>query len=249
MGVAARTNALAGRRIAVTGAAGGIGGAIAELLTARGATVYGLDLNGVDQLPAGVIGREIDLRSPESIRAIVSELYELSAEPIHLVNSAGIVEDNVAAEEISTELYDAVMGVNLRGVFLTCQAFGRELLARGGGSIVNIASMSGNHMVNAPQHQSIYNTSKAGVTALTKSLAVEWSPHNVRVNVLSPGYVDTKLNYLKRDMHEAWLADTVLGRFATPEEVAESVAFLLDETVSGYYVGAELLMDGGSSLR
>lgn len=242
-------SALAGRRIAVTGAGGGIGSAIVNLLAERGAEVIGLDVGWRDEAPSGVERREIDLRSPESIAAIVAELYERSPEPVHLVNSAGIVEDNVAAEDIDIDLYDAVMGVNLRGVFLTCQAFGRELLARGGGSIVNIASMSGNHIVNAPQRQCVYNASKAGVTALTKSLAVEWAPRGVRVNTLSPGYVDTKLNYLKRDLHDSWLADTVVGRFATPEEVANSVAFLLDETVSGYYVGAELLMDGGSSLR
>jgi NAD(P)-dependent dehydrogenase (short-subunit alcohol dehydrogenase family) len=95
----------------------------------------------------------------------------------------------------------------------------------------------------------VYNTSKAGVAALTRSLAVEWSPRGVRLNVLSPGYVDTPLNSLKPGMHDLWRDGTVIGRFATPEEVAASVTFLLDETASGYFVGAELLMDGGFSLR
>lgn len=242
-------SALSGRRVAVVGGGGGIGRAIAEHLVSKGATVIVLDRAGLDELPPGVDGLEIDLRDPASVSGCVRALYAADDAPVHLVNSAGIVEDNVAAEDIPVDLYDAVMGVNLRGVFLTCQAFGRELLARGGGSIVNIASMSGTHVVNYPQRQCVYNASKAGVAALSRSLAVEWTPRGVRVNTLSPGYVDTPLNALKADMHDGWKADTVAGRFATPEEVAASVAFLLDETVSGYYVGAELLMDGGSSLR
>jgi NAD(P)-dependent dehydrogenase (short-subunit alcohol dehydrogenase family) len=164
------------------------------------------------------------------------------------VNSAGIVEDDVAAEEMPIGQFDAVYGVNIRGVFITCQAFGRELLARGGGSIVNIASMSGNALVNYPQKQSAYNSSKAAVSALTRSLAVEWGPRGVKINALSPGYVDTPLNHLKQHMHETWKKDTVLGRFATTEEVAAAVVFLLGDE-SSYFLGAELLMDGGSSLR
>lgn len=237
-----------GRRVAVTGAAGGIGHAIVTRLLAEGAIVYGLDRAGLENLPEGASGIPIDLSSPQSVAEAVAALYAEDDSPVHLVNSAGIVEDDVAAEDMPIEQFDAVLGVNLRGVFLTCQAFGRELLARGGGAIVNIASMSGNAVVNFPQKQSAYNTSKAAVTALTKSLAVEWSPRGVRLNSLSPGYVDTPLNYLKAHMHDTWKRDIVVDRFATPEEVAASVAFLLSDDAA-YYVGAELLMDGGYSLR
>jgi len=234
--------------VAVTGAAGGIGQAIVERLTSEGAEVYGLDRQGLDTLPNGVRGIEMDLSSPQSVAGVVAGLYSTDPRPVDLVNSAGIVEDDVAAENMPIEQFDAVLGVNVRGVFITCQAFGRELLARGGGAIVNIASTSGNAVVNFPQKQSAYNTSKAAVTALTKSLAVEWSPRGVRLNALSPGYVDTPLNYLKANMHETWKRDIVVDRFATPEEVAASVAFLLSDDAS-YFVGAELLMDGGYSLR
>lgn len=237
-----------GRRVAVTGAAGGIGQAIVSRLLAEGAEVYGLDLRGVDTLPAGATGIGIDLDSPESVAAVVARLYADDPRPVDLVNSAGIVEDNVAAEDMPIEQFDAVLGINLRGVFITCQAFGRELLARGGGAIVNIASMSGNAVVNYPQRQSAYNTSKAAVTALTKSLSVEWSPRGVRLNALSPGYVDTPLNYLKADMHDTWKRDIVIDRFATPAEVAGAVAFLLSDDAA-YFIGSELLMDGGFSLR
>ncbi|MCU1543450.1 MAG: hypothetical protein JWM50_1315 [Microbacteriaceae bacterium] len=238
----------AGRRVAVTGAAGGIGQAIVERLLGEGAEVYGLDRRGVDTLPHGAVGIEMDLGSPESVASVVARLYAEDDRPVDLVNSAGIVEDNVPAESMPIEQFDAVLGVNLRGVFITCQAFGRELLARGGGAIVNIASMSGNAVVNYPQSQSAYNTSKAAVTALTKSLSVEWSPRGVRLNALSPGYVDTPLNYLKADMHDTWKRDIVIDRFATPAEVAGAVAFLLSDDAA-YFIGSELLMDGGFSLR
>lgn len=242
------TTRFAGRRIAITGGAGGIGQAIARRLVAEGAEVYALDRTGLDTLPAGVTGMTIDLSSPASVADVVTALYAEDDRPVDLVNSAGIVEDDVAAIDMPIEQFDAVMGVNLRGVFLTCQTFGRELIARGGGAIVNIASMSGNAVVNFPQKQSAYNTSKAAVTALTKSIAVEWGPLGVRVNALSPGYVDTPLNALKAHMHDTWKRDVVVDRFATPDEVAGSVAFLLSDDAA-YYIGAELLMDGGYSLR
>lgn len=237
-----------GRRIAITGGAGGIGLAIASHLAARGARVIALDARRPEgDLPAGVEFLQLDLLDAAQIEAAARSLYQADDAPISLVTSAGIVEDDVAAEDIPVDLYDRVMGVNLRSVFLSCQVFGRELLRHRTGAIVNIASMSGNHIVNTPQRQSVYNTSKAGVVALTKSLAVEWGPRGVKVNAISPGYVDTPLNHLKAHMHERWKADTVLGRFATPLEVAHAVTFLLGEE-SDYFTGAELLMDGGSSL-
>ena len=237
-----------GRRVAVTGAAGGIGSAIVARLVDEGAEVIALDRRTPEALPDGAVGVELDLTSPEAVADVVRDLYAGDDRPVHLVNSAGIVEDDVPAVDMPIEQWDAVLGVNLRGTFITCQAFGRELIARGGGAIVNIASMSGNAVVNAPQRQAAYNTSKAGVSALTRSLAVEWSPLGVRINALSPGYVGTPLNALKAHMHETWKQGVVTRRFATPEEVAASVAFLLSDEAD-YYVGAELLMDGGYSLR
>jgi NAD(P)-dependent dehydrogenase (short-subunit alcohol dehydrogenase family) len=158
------------------------------------------------------------------------------------------VENNVPAEEMSIEQFDAVVAVNLRGVFLSCRGFGRRLLAHGGGSIVNVASMSGNCIVNFPQRQCAYNASKAAVTALTRSLAVEWGPRGVRVNAISPGYVSTPLLSLKTHLFEQWKAGIVLGRFAESVEIARAVAFLLS-TDSSYCCGTELVIDGGYSLR
>lgn len=242
------TTRFEGRRIAVIGAAGGIGAHVAGSLHRQGATVHALDVREPQGLDPQIRAHEVDVNREDSVAAVVAELYALGDGPIDLVNSAGIVEDDVAAADMSMSEYDRVMGVNLRGVFLTCRDFGRQLLARGGGAIVNVASMSGTHLVNHPQRQSVYNTSKAGVAALTRSLAVEWGAAGVRVNCVSPGYVDTALNALKKHMHEQWKADTVLGRFATLEEVSGAVEYLLSDEAA-YCCGTELLIDGGSSLR
>jgi NAD(P)-dependent dehydrogenase (short-subunit alcohol dehydrogenase family) len=235
------------RQVAVTGASGGIGRALCAHLAALGLSVFALDRVAIEPL-TGVEFVSVDVTDPASVKAAASAVYETAAGPVDLVCCAGIVEDDVAAEDMAIELFDSVMGVNLRGLFLSCQAFGRELLARGGGSIVNIASMSGNHVVNFPQHQCAYNASKAAVTALSKSLAVEWGPRGVRVNAVSPGYVGTPLLAKKTHQFGQWLPGIVLNRFAEPDEVASAVAFLLSND-SSYCCGTELLMDGGFSLR
>ncbi len=238
----------AGRSVAVIGAGGGIGSHLAKSLHTQGATVFALDLAAPTSLPDDIETHAIDVTSEESVMAAVSDLYRQHDRPIDLVNSAGIVENDVAAESLPMETYDRVMGVNLRGVFVACREFGRELLQRGGGAIVNVASMSGNHVVNFPQKQSVYNSSKAGVAALTRSLAVEWGGRGVRVNCVSPGYVDTPLNALKKHMHDGWIDGTVVGRFARLAEVSGAVEYLLSEEAA-YCCGTELLIDGGSSLR
>lgn len=121
------------------------------------------------------------------------------------------------------------------------------MLAQGGGRIVAIASMSGNHVVNVPQQQVAYNSSKAGLVAMTKSLAYEWAARGVRVNALSPGYIDTPLLANRADLHETWRQATPVGRFARPDEVAAAVGWLLSDEAA-YCCGTELLMDGGYSL-
>ena len=234
--------------VAVTGASGGIGRVLIEHLASLGLSVFGLDLAMDPGPPPGVRFLPIDVTSEASVHEAVAAVYGLASGPVDLVACAGISEGDVPAEEMSSETFDAVMNVNLRGLFLSCRGFGRELLARGGGSIVNVASMSGNCIVNVPQRQCAYNASKAAVTALTKSLAVEWGPRGVRVNAISPGYVSTPNLSLKKDLFKQWKDETVLGRFADPSEISRAVAFLLS-TDSSYCCGTELVIDGGYSLR
>ena len=162
---------LDGMQVAVTGGCGGIGLALCTWLTDCGATVYALDLKRVDGQYARFI--ETDVTLGPSIAGAADQVVKAAGRVDGLVTAAGVGENDVAAEDMDPSLFDRVIDVNLRGVFLTCQAFGRHMLERGAGSIVNIASMSGAHVVNVPQRQCAYNSSKAAVVALTRSLALE----------------------------------------------------------------------------
>lgn len=238
--------ALDGRVVVVTGGTGDIGRAICRRFARDGARVWALDLRPPEESIRGVEFRSLDVTEPASVTQVAQEMKAASGRLDVLVNAAGIVENEPVAD-MEVDTFDRVLAVNLRGVFLTCQAFGRIMLAQGEGRIVNIASMSGTAVVNTPQCQAAYNTSKAAVSALTRSIAVEWAPHGVRVNALSPGYVDTDLLALKRDQHASWQERTPLGRFATVDEVAGAVAYLAGDE-AGFYQGADVLMDGGYTL-
>lgn len=242
----APVNGLRGARVAVTGAAGGIGMAVCRWLTDAGANVFALDLAA----GPGQVGTFLpaDVTDPESIAAAVTSIEKAAGAVEGLVAAAGIAENDIAAEDMDIDTFDRVLAVNLRGVFSSCQAFGRHMLANRRGRIVVISSMSGNEIVNVPQRQCAYNASKAGVSALVRSLAVEWAPRGVRVNSVAPGYVDTPLNALKQHQHQGWKDRTVLGRFAQPAEIAAAVGYLLSDEAA-FCVGTELLIDGGYSLR
>lgn len=235
---------LAGKVVAVTGAAGGIGTKICERLAAEQAAVHRLDTRAA----GGELDVTVDVTSPESLERAVRQVVARSGRVDGLVAAAGVVEGDIAAEEMSAEAFQRTIAVNLTGVFLSCQAFGRPMLEAGSGSIVTISSMSGTHVVNTPQNQCAYNASKAGVSALTRSLAAEWGPRGVRVNAIAPGYVDTPLIAEKAHQFQQWLDAIPLARFAKPEEIAATVAFLLSDEAP-YFCGSELLVDGGYSLR
>lgn len=234
-----------GRVAAVTGTTSGIGRGIALALAREGARVFGLDIE-----PGGVGEHiECDVRDAASVSAAAHALLAASDGRLdHVVANAGIRGSDTPAEELPVEEWDAVLGVNLRGVFLALQAFGRPMLAAGRGSMVAIASMSGNRVVNVPQHTVPYNTAKAGVTALVRSLAVEWGPRGVRVNSVSPGYVSTPLLEADAALHAQWLPLTVPGRFASVEEIAAGTLYLLSDE-AGSCFGTDLLIDSGYTLR
>lgn len=234
------------RSIVVTGAAGGIGTAVCRRLVEDGARVFALDIRPPAEDGAGEFVA-VDVQEPRSVAAAVAAVVQSAGRIDGLVAAAGLSEEPTPAEDMPVEVWDRTITVNLRGVFLTCQAVGRHMLEHGTGSIVAIASMSGNYIVNAPQQQVAYNASKAGVSAMVRSLAYEWGPRGVRVNAVSPGYVGTPLLTSKTDMHPTWKAATPLARFADPAEVAAACAWLLGDE-SGFCLGTELLMDGGYSL-
>ena len=235
---------LDGMVVAVTGASGGIGRAVCDRLREEGARPFALDFAETDVAE----WISCDVTDPASVTAAADQVVARAGQVDGVVAGAGIVEGDIAAEEMEIEAFDRTIAVNLRGVFLTCQAFGRHMLGRGSGRIVAIASMSGNNVVNFPQNQCAYNASKAAVSALIRSLAVEWGPRGVRLNAISPGYVMTPIVAGKRHQWAQWTDGIVLGRLADPAEAAGLICFLLSDDAE-YCVGTDLLMDGGFSLR
>jgi NAD(P)-dependent dehydrogenase (short-subunit alcohol dehydrogenase family) len=241
------------RTALVTGAASGIGRAIAIGIAESGANVACFDLPGpgLDQVceqiqAAGVRaipvpGDVTDAGSTvDAVRHAQSSLGALTL----AVNSAGIA-NAAPAETMSREQWQRVIDVNVTGVFLSCQAEGRAMLDNGGGAIINIASMSGT-IVNRGLRQAHYNAAKAGVIHLSRSLAMEWCARGVRVNSISPGYTATPMNTRPEVAEQVrqFEADTPLGRMATVDELVGPAIFLLS-AASSFCTGVDLLVDGG----
>ncbi len=239
---------LSGKHALVTGAGRGIGLEIARTLRGAGATVTVADfLEDIGRTAAGELGGafvQVDVRDPSSAEQMMVQAEGVAPVDI-LVNNAGIAV-NVAAEDASDDDWLNVMNVNLNGVFWCCRAAAKRMLARQAGAIVNIASMSG-VIANKPQPQAAYNTSKAGVIMLTKSLAAEWAERGVRVNAVSPGYIGTEMTKLgmnNEDWHRQWLEMTPMGRVGEPADIAHAVLYLASDAAR-FATGTNLIVDGG----
>jgi NAD(P)-dependent dehydrogenase (short-subunit alcohol dehydrogenase family) len=160
-----------------------------------------------------------------------------------LVNNAGACIHRPALE-VTDEEWRHVMDVNLDALWTACQVFGRHMVERGSGSIVNIGSISG-QIVNRPQWQPAYNASKAAVHQLTRSLAAEWGPVGVRVNALAPGYIKTDMAPVDEPQYRRyWIEDAAQQRYATPEELGPAMVFLASDA-SSFVTGSVLVIDGG----
>jgi NAD(P)-dependent dehydrogenase (short-subunit alcohol dehydrogenase family) len=245
---------LDGQHAFVTGAGSGIGQGIALGLAQAGANVACFDLPASAGL-AGVVsdiqalGRNAvrltgDVTSAADLQsAIAASVAELG--PLDVaVNCAGIA-NATPAEDMPLAQWQRMLDINLTGVFLSCQAEGRVMLTRQRGSIINIASMSG-VIVNQGLAQAHYNSSKAAVIHLSKSLAMEWSDRGIRVNSISPGYTLTPMNRRPEvaEQLKAFAADTPLGRIATVDEMIGPAVFLASQA-SAFCTGVNLLVDGG----
>lgn len=242
---------LAGKVTVVTGGRQGIGKTVAHALAAAGSDVVIIDLAPAHDVATQIaadhgvraVAYTCDVTNPEQVAEVIAQAATEMGALDHLFNNAGIVLHKPALDLEPGE-WRKVIDVNLNGVFWVAQAFARYLVAQGRtGNIVNTASMSGS-IVNIPQEQASYNASKAAVVHLTKSLAVEWATHGIRVNSISPGYIATDLiGDVRQDWRDIWTAAIPFGRMGAPEELSGAVIYLLSEA-SPYTSGADLIIDG-----
>jgi len=221
--------------------AGAAGAAILDVLQEHGEEAI-KELNADFGIPASFY--RVDVRDHVAVEEAVNGIVRDFGGVDVLLCSAGVA-DNLPAESYPADRFKRVIDINLNGVFFASQAAGKHMIASGkGGSIINVASMSG-HIVNYPQPQCAYNASKAAVIHLSKSLAAEWAPHKVRVNTISPGYMNTVLNE-KFDplLKKAWYERTPSGRMGHVTEL-NGAALYLAADASAFCTGTDIVVDGG----
>ena len=243
---------VAGKVALISGAAGGIGAASAWLLAKEGAAVVIADIleeqgqaTAIRITEAG--GRaqfiRLDVTDAEEWRWALKHTVDNFGRLDVLVNNAG-VSHRTGVEDTTTEAWDRVMDVNVKGVFLGTKVAIPEMRKAGGGSVINISSVYG--IVGSPVSAS-YHASKGAVRIFTKSAAVQYAKENIRVNSVHPGYVDSPMTQAFHSIPEVWrerVAKTPLGRMGTPEDIAAGVLYLASDE-SSFVTGSELVIDGG----
>lgn len=249
-----------GKVVIVTGGARGLGNHMARACAEAGAKAIAIfdanqdlgdesaaELHQKTGLPVSFF--KVDVRDGNAINAAVQNVVDLYGTPDVLVNSAGIADSNIKAETYDPAMFRRLIDINLTGSFLMSQAVGRAMMAAGKpGSIILVASMSGS-IVNYPQEQSCYNASKAGVIQFGKSLAAEWAKYNIRVNCISPGYMDTALNRVPAldAQKKIWKSLTPQERLGAVDDLNGLCVFLASDA-SGFMTGSNVIIDGGYTL-
>jgi NAD(P)-dependent dehydrogenase (short-subunit alcohol dehydrogenase family) len=246
---------LSGKVAVVTGANTGLGEAFARALADVGARVAiaarSHDKNErvaheIEAQGGRAIAVDVDVTQPEQVERMAREVSDRLGPIDVLVNNAGICYHRPAAE-VPRDEWLAVFDVNVHGLWCCAQTIGRMMISRRSGVIVNVGSISG-LIVNRPQMQPAYNASKAAVHQLTRSLAAEWAPFNVRVNAIAPGYVKTDMAPVDRpEFRQHWIEDAPMQRYALPDELGPTMVYLASEA-SRFMTGAVLVIDGGYTL-
>jgi glucose 1-dehydrogenase len=245
------------RTVMITGAAGGIGRAMVNVFSCKKWRVIGVDRAPFGEpFPQASIFIQADISNPQDMEAIFAQTKTFTNQLNALVNNAAI-QITKPLVETSVEEWDAVMSSNLRSVFLGAKLAHPLLVAAGGGAIINISSV---HAVATSANIASYAASKGGMLALTRAMAIEFAVDNIRVNAVLPGAVDTPMLHagLSRghvgdgtllDRLENLAHKTVIGRVGKPEEIAQAIYFLADETQSSFMTGQALVVDGGATAR
>ncbi|WP_233849150.1 SDR family NAD(P)-dependent oxidoreductase [Paraburkholderia sp. HD33-4] len=235
----------------VTGGANGIGWACAQRFARDGYHVVIADLNArrarerAHELGAAHLGIGADVAVEADVRALIDACVERYGRLDVLVNNAGNGDQPYPSIEQNVEAFDRLLGIHLRGTFVGCREAGRVMLAKRSGAIVNLGSIAG--LAGIPARNA-YGAAKAGIVAMTRSLACEWARDGIRVNAVAPGYVATELvETLERNgqMNVRSIEKrTPMGRLARPEEIANAIGFLASDAAS-YITGTVLSVDGG----
>lgn len=245
---------LEGKSGFITGGAQGIGKCLAEAYCKAGANVAIVDINLeiaqatakelTDATGRKCIAYKCNVTDPDSVDTMMADYMKDYGRIDFAVNNAGIFTGD-AAMDIEYDKFKSVLDVNTNGVFLTARAAAREMEKSGrGGSIISTASMSG-HVINVPQTIANYCASKAAVIQLSKGLAVEWAQYGIRVNTVSPGYIQTDLIATMKDMLEIWQAKMPEGsRLGYPEDLVGIYIYLASDA-SKWSTGSDYVVDGG----
>lgn len=245
------------KTILITGAAGGIGRATVALFSQKKWRVIGVDRNQFgNDFPKNGLFIQSDISKPEDMESIFEKAKGFTTSLDALVNNAAL---QVAKPLIETtvEEWDAVMTANLRSVFLAVKLAHPLLRSNNGGAIVNVSSV---HAVQTSANIAAYAASKGGLLALTRAMAIEFAPDNIRVNAILPGAVDTPMlraglsrgHVGSGDMQERLdnlAKKTVSGKVGTPEEIANAIYFLADNEQSSFMTGQAMIVDGGATAR
>jgi NAD(P)-dependent dehydrogenase (short-subunit alcohol dehydrogenase family) len=245
------TQRLTGKVALVTGSARGIGLAVARAFVREGASVVIADVNATeaDKAAAGLnegggraLAVAVNVADPASVEAMIRTILDAYGRLDILVNNAG-VGGNTPFLETSLADWNRIIGINLTGAFLVAQASAREMVKVGGGKIVNIASLSGQRGGNG---RAAYGSAKAGLELLTKVMAVELAEHNINVNNIAPGAIETEMAKFAHDQatRAAYNYLIPMTRYGTPEEIADAAVFLCSDEAR-YVHGHTLNVDGG----